>query len=155
MPFVLIGLAVLGAAGVVALLVQSSEAKAGRPGGPELGATERGAGDPAATTTADFQTTSAAEPTDSTFEAKANELPDRFLASPAATVAPIGYNRPEDPFIEMDAIPAASRALGYAVDDFAAPAFTSSPFMDDIELPADVAFAPGNFAGGLVDPLLK
>jgi hypothetical protein len=121
-----------------------------------LGATTRAPDPPAASgPITDFQTTSSAEsPSNTVFDDRAGELPDKFGSSGAATYAPIGVNVPEDPFLAMAPIPGADRALGYAIDDMSQPD-SSSMFSDDIEYRADQAFAPGSFAGGLNSELLK
>jgi hypothetical protein len=154
MPFVLLGVIVLGAAASIALFFKSRE-DAPPGAGPALGATTR-APDPPSSTTTDTQTVSAVDPPSSTVavDPMANELPDRFNSSPAATYRPIGSRIPEDPFLSMAPIPGVDTALGYAIEDMVRP-ITSSPYVDDIEYPADVAFAPGSFAGGLVDEALK
>jgi hypothetical protein len=156
MPFVLLGVIVLGAAASIALFFKSREDDAAPGAGPALGATTRAPDPPApAGPITDFQTVSSAEaPSNTVFDDRANELPDKFNSSGAATFAPIGVNIPEDPFLGMASIPGADRALGYAVDDMT-PQNTGSMFVDDIEYRADTAFAPGSFAGGLVPESLK
>lgn len=149
MPFVLIGLGILGAAGVVAILIKRSDAIAATT---PIGATERGADPPSSPTTA-FQTTSAAEPPSNTVaEARSDELPDRWKSSSAATPRPIGTNEPEDPFLGMSAPDPRDRNLGYAIDDLTQVS-TASPFEDDIVKQTDVANAPAAF--GLVSGLLR
>jgi hypothetical protein len=146
MPFLLVGIAVLLAAGGVALYVQRADKGPGA--GPELGATKRAPDPPAAPVTT-FQTVSAAEmPSSTVFDDRANENPDKFMSSGAATTRPIGVNVPEDPFLAMDEIPGVDRPLGYAVDDMGTKD-TASPFEDDIERPADLAFAPAVSSGGI------
>ena len=147
MPFLLVGLAVLLAAGGVALVLQRSADK--EPGaGPELGATKRAPDPPAAPVTT-FNTVSASElPSDTIYDDRVNENPDKFASSGAATTRPIGVNVPEDPFLAMDAIPGVDRPLGYSVDDMGAKD-TASPFEDDITRPADLAFAPAVSSGGV------
>ena len=153
MPFVLLGVIVLGAAASIALFLRRDEDSA--PGaGPALGATTR-LPDPLSSTTTDFQTTSAAEmPSSTVVDDRANELPDKFGSSAAATKEPIGVNTPEDPFLAMAPIPGADRALGYAVDDMS-PLPAVRLYVDDIELRSDVAFAPAAYGLGLPDELLK
>lgn len=150
MPFVVIGLLVVAGAGAAAYFLRSGESAAGEPTGATLRAP-----DPVSAPTTAAQTTSAVEsPSDVTVEASSAELPDRFASSSAATTTPIGRNTVEDPFLDMAAIPGNDVSRGYAVDDLS-PVNTGTPFVDDVELPADVAFAPASYSGGLRDELLK
>lgn len=152
MPFVLVGVVVLLAAGGVALYMQRSDSKPGA--GPAPGTTTRQPDPPSAPTTG-FQTTSSAElPSSTVVDDRANENPDKWNSSNAATAAPVGANTPEDPFIMMAAIPAGDVALGYAVDDLSDVSH-ASPFEDDIERRADLAYAPASFQGGLTTESLK
>jgi hypothetical protein len=153
MPFVLLGVIVLGAAASIALFLRDHDNAA--PGaGPQLGATTR-APDPPSSVVTDNQTTSAVDPPSSTvYEDRVNESPDKFNSSGAATSAPIGMNVPEDPFLAMAPLPGADRALGYAVDDMS-PLAAPALYVDDIEYRADQAFAPGSFAGTLPDALQR
>jgi hypothetical protein len=154
MPFVFAGFAFLIGAGVVALVLQHKDNAA--PGaGPRLGATPREPDPPSAPTT-NYQTTSSAEgPSSSLVDERAAELPDRWASSGSATSTPIGVRIPEDPFPNTSTAPGGNVAHGYAVDDL-----TPAPPIilwekDDIEEPADLAFAPAAYAGGRVAGLLK
>jgi hypothetical protein len=156
MPFVLVGLALLAGVGITAILVQRA-GTTGTPGaGPALGATQQKTADPPGAPTTSFQSTSPAEPPDPAvaLDPKVNENPDRWMKSPAATTTPIGINQPEDPFIGMDAPDLGDRNLGYAIDDLTQQSDVSM-FEDDIERPADLAYAPAAFNLGRVAPLLR